>query len=380
MLERARLTPTRAVLPDGHTRSGPGDGCQCVDRTGALEPYWAALARRASSPVDHLWVGDSLTEGEGAGALDRRWVELTLASLRTRFQPAGVPGGVGYRATLYLVTVPGGSPWVHEGSPRTPAVSGIGQRSLVLDRAGQALSLHFAGTGFDLLYTGGPVTGDLILRIDGGVGVTLGTRSADLTQCNVHRVRGLTAGPHAVQVARGSGRVILEGAMVYDGDELTGLRGIEFGHAGWMACDYLQPRSLQALRAAIEAYRPALVTLNLGTNECAEGVPATRFKADLGRLVSELLRCCRTPTSLLLFNPYNGAGRAIEDWRPYNAAVCTVAASSSGPRTPSVGVFDLATLFGDVANDPRRLTYDGTHLGDAGNRMWADALASFLAP
>ncbi len=349
-------------------------------RVESLRPYWAALADRAAAPVTHMWIGDSLTEGEGAGALRRRWVDLTLAALRERFQPAGIAGGVGYLASFYLVTEFGGSPWVPAGAPLIACAGGIGQKALALHCSGQAIGLTFLGTGCDLLYGCGPDGGEMIVALDGGVGVSVQTRAPSSSQCNVRRVRGLAAGPHAIEVAWRSGRIVFEGAMIYDGDETLGLRGIEFGHAGWMAADFLDPRSLQAVRATIANYRPALITLQLGTNECAEGVAPDAFRRDLQALVDEILSCVAAPTSVLLFNPYNGAGRSIDHWQPYNRAVAEVVRESSGRYTPSVGMFDLAERFGDMARDALGLTLDRTHLNNAGNQMWADALVPFLSP
>ncbi|MGO9751483.1 MAG: SGNH/GDSL hydrolase family protein [Solirubrobacteraceae bacterium] len=349
-------------------------------RTEALRPYRAALGGRASAPVNHLWIGDSLTEGEGADAFGKRWVDLTLTALRERFQPAGIVGGFGYYATLYLVTEFGGSPWRFGGAAPALSGCGIGQKSLTMDTIGQTLSLAFTGTGADVLYTGGPGTGAMLVSVDGGPEWALETGLASIRQCNVHRIRGLRDGPHVLHVGWGSAQTIIEGAMVYNGDEIAGLRGIEFGHAGWTAADCLHPSSLQAVRATITTYRPALITVNLGTNDCAEGVAPSVFAANLQNLVNEILACCTTPTSLLLFNPYNGAGRSIGHWRPYNAAIEAVAAACAGPCTPAVGVFDLAALFGDMSIDALGLTHDRTHLTNAGNQMWADALASFLAP
>ncbi len=346
----------------------------------ALRPYRTALARRGSGPINHLWIGDSLTEGEGADALGKRWVDLTLAALRERFQPARITGGFGYLASFYLVTAFGGSPWRYGGAAPLPSSCGIGQKSVTLDRSGQTMSLAFAGTGCDLLYTSGPFTGTMLVSVDDRAGCALHTCAASVSQCNVHRIRGLEDGLHVLRVAWSSAQIILEGAMVYDGDELGGLRGIEFGHAGWTTSDCLHPHSLQAVRAAITEYRPALVTVNFGTNDCADGVAPGAFAASLQKLVNEILACCSAPTSLLLFNPYNGAGRSISHWRPYNDAVDAVAAACAGSCTSAVGVFDLATLFGDMSIDALDLTLDGTHLNNAGNQIWADAFASFLAP
>lgn len=79
-----------------------------------LRRYHRVLAAAASTSVDILVIGDSVTEGK-SGTRTSRYTNQLLTRIRRNWQPAGVVGAEGYFPSSYVV---GGitSPWTYTGT------------------------------------------------------------------------------------------------------------------------------------------------------------------------------------------------------------------------------------------------------------------------
>jgi lysophospholipase L1-like esterase len=333
-----------------------------------------ALADRANSPIDVVFVGDSITTGAGASTLDKRWLSLVRDRLRASFQPSGVAGGLGYvqADTTY------NSPWTLTGVSAWTSAGGLGEGARSLP-VGATAALTFTGTSVDIFYGKTVGGGTLTVQIDGassGTGfAAINTANASQVDSAVQRVAATGPGTHTLLITSSVAASVLEGAMIYNGDETKGIRTWDGGRTGIPTSDYVSnPRYL----SAITAIQPALVTVFLGTNNYRIPKPVSLYASDLVSMMKSIRAACTTPPSILLVMPYlPDPGSATLAFTQFYSAVYQ-AASIIG----DVEVLDLYNKFGtDIQTNTRGLlSGDKVHPSDKGHQLIADSVLDLILP
>lgn len=352
-------------------------------KASALRTFWAALAKAGTSPVDVLCIGTSLTEGADATAPGKRWVELLRDLLRARYQPAGVVGGEGYVPAHYQ------TPAIPDRFTGAGSLSGygLGRRSVSLT-AGQSRTLTFTGTGCDILYAKGTTTGSFTWAVDGGAAsapISTVDAAGPLGGFAVS-VRGLAAASHTLVIAHASGgSAVIEGAMVYNGDETKGIRLWEAGHSGYTTEDYLTTvdNSAKTWAQSIKATNPDLVVIDIGANDekPAAGITPAQFAINVAALIARVRANCTTDPTIVLVGVWarisTGDGITTEaQWTPYFDALKAAAAAD-----PKVEFLDLWDRFGPNGGAMTLgLLSDQTHVTDAGAWLWAQSAYELVVP
>lgn len=349
----------------------------------ALRTFWTALANAGTSPVDVLCIGTSLTEGGKVTAAGKRWVELLRDLLRTRYQPAGVVGGEGYVPAFYeIAEIP--DRWTGTGSA---GLYGLGKRSVSLTN-GQSRTLTFTGTGADLRYAKGTTTGSFTYSIDGGAAqgpVSTQDAAGPLGGFAV-QIRGLAPGSHTLAVSWASGGAcVIEGAMVYNGDETRGVRLWESGHSGYNSGDFLSVASNgdKTWWDSITGVNPDLVIIDIGANDLkpAAGISAAQLGTNLAAMIAKVRAKATTDPSILVVGVWArlsaSDGITTEaQWQPYFDEL-----KKAANADPKVAFLDLYARFGANATAMSLgLLTDQTHVSDTGAWLWAHSALRAITP
>lgn len=351
----------------------------------ALRPFWTALAKRESSPVDILCIGDSLTEGAYVSTIEKRWVARLRDKLRAAYPTAGVTGGQGFISANYHTIGPG-NPGVEVnqvmtqtgGSTDAGYTLGLGRRYRKFTTTGN-VSATVTCSSVDAIYTQGTSRGTLGLSIDGGAAATIAT-AGGLLATKKFNSGALTPGSHTVTVSwQSGGEVDVEGIMVYNGDETKGIRLWESGHGG-VETDFFNGGFWQT---GIRNIAPALVTICLGVNDLmfntGANYPSNLVPGRIQTLIASIRAQCDTaaiayPTFLLVI-PHQVAGSYLEPWANYVNALWTVALAD-----PAIAILDLTELVGIATTASGLFATDLIHLNDVGGEFWANAIMGAIAP
>lgn len=341
-----------------------------------LAAWSTAVNGRSSAPATVCWVGDSITEGQGASTKANRWQDVLLPQLRSDYPTAGVAGGAGYLPGWYAVFSPD-STWTHTNATRTGTITDaelgqdgtsipipstndqtIGERSERMS-AGATLTFTVTGTSMDLWWVQG--YGTFTYRIDSGTAVSVSTAG---TAGMPGRTAGINlgGGTHTVTITATSA-VRFGGIYVYDGDESKGLRAYDFGHVGWDSGAYLGMGETWGLIS------PDLVVIELGPNDFIYShYTSAQMKANLEQLISEIRSAVPKSVSVAvsLLNGNLNSGTNSETWTDYRNAITAVTTDD-----PTVALFDWGTL-GPTASD-------GAHPNDTGHANIAATLRTLVA-
>lgn len=350
-----------------------------------FRPWHIALSQLAVRGATVLCVGNSITEGNGATTMAKRWVWKFRDALRARVQPVGVVGGAGYIPS-YLATA-GTSvtdfPVVHAGPANIGGgKNGLGLRYRNLSQIAHTETLTFTGTGVDILWTGWSTAGSYSWAVDGGSATTVnmatGQPAAPGKGGNVTQVRGLSAGVHTLVVAWVSGNAYIEGFTVYNGDTSAGLRVWEAGHGGFATANFIGANAgwMDSIPTTAD-----LVVIELGANDYAvpggQVTPAV-FKENLKTLIAGIrAKVTTTPTFILVAVWDNGAPTApLAPWAEFYEAMWEVADEDAAGLTT---VFDAWGRFQSHATGqaPASLVGDPVHPTDAGHSYLGNSLANF---
>jgi lysophospholipase L1-like esterase len=355
-----------------------------TDTRTALRTFWTALAQRASTPVDILCIGDSITEGANAGSVNTRWTSAFRDALRTRFPVPGVAGGFGYVPARYYYAPTGAM--VSNVSTVSTTNYGLGRRALGLNGAASTITLTFTGTAFDILYRTDPSLGTISYAVDGGAAVNVNTAAA----AGVARtqVTGLTAGAHTVVLARVTGTSYINGFMTYNGDESAGgVRVWEGGHDAYTSADFVATGSPAAWVDDITFVQPDLVVIELGANDycgptgTTQPITASAFKTNIQALITNVRAKCTIPPSFVLAALYErntgGLPGGSDPWSAYVTAMGEIAAADA-----LVALFDAGTRLAPpgIVAAGGTIHADRIHPTTAGHVLLGDSLASFVAP
>jgi hypothetical protein len=327
------------------------------------------------TPVDIIALGDSIVESMLSPRRELAWPQLLRDGVRSARFSGSVRGGLGY-APAFSVSSSVGDFWQRSGAVTVSTLgTGLGCRALVAPN-GASVSLGFTGTGLDLLTTTG-ANSALAYSVDGGPDVVVDQRQSGAVASGVViLIRGLCDGAHTVTVkGTALGSAYLEGAMVYRGDENSGVRMWESGHSGWQASDFNANPNWHGSFQAVP--NPKLVLIALGRNEYQKGFSVATFSSELTTLVS-------TARGLLSGKVYSGVIMAAHkrvpiagypDWADFENAMQSIAAANS------FGYLTMSTAIGDpvaaIANGWIEST-TGCHPLQPGHQIYSTALLANL--
>lgn len=349
----------------------------------AGETAYTALSDVATAPFDILVVGDSVGEGTGASALDKRWIDRLQEKLRALYPVTGVPQAQPtYIPSYYSMDVP--LDWVIWESPETTAGVtliddyGIGGRSVQLNAAGEKITFAGSGTKVQVFYLKSDFfAAEFEIRIDGGAPVTVDCY--DLTAIGgvaaAWTSGTLSAGSHTVEVAfkntRPGNSAFILGAKFYDGDLGKGVHVWDGSHGGWTA--YIHQMKNLTHHQLID---PDLLIVALGFNDAAAYGPG-EFGAYLWDLVYDLRASAGwdVPTIIVaLYNPKAAeAGWQHGVWADYVQDM-----REAAEALPACDFLDLTPIMPDTWTDPT-LYADLVHPNDAGHELIASSITELIA-
>ena len=353
-----------------------------TQRANALRPFHAGLADRANAACDILVLGDSITEGAQASARSKRWVNRLLDNLRTRYPVPGVTGGEGYVPAYWAgtgsgITLP--DPATVTGTQVQNPTFGLGKRALELT-SGKSVQWTVTGTSVDIIFARGTSSGVMSVSIDGGAATTYATLRTPTDDQGVQHISLGSAGSHTVTVSWSSGgTVYLEGVMVYNGDEATGIRLWESGHWGWKSGDWSNAGSNKLLYVGQRAglINPKLVIIPLGVNDLANNIDPAVMRTNLEAVIAQINTGVTNDPSIALVGVYQRSGSYAYPWSAYQAQYEAMEAAN-----PQIAYFDFSKRLPTYSTNSELalVNADGVHPTDKGHAYFADALAGFLSP
>lgn len=345
------------------------------DRGANLRAWSAGWANRNYGPVDILSIADSVTEGAGATVQNRRWWDLLRDGLRAKGQPAGVAGGVGYVPAYSYYN----NPAVTTGTVTQPSTDGLGYLGLTLSPAA-TWTLTFTGTALDVFVTKNSGGGTLAVSVDGastGTGfATIATANATKVSGSKTRVGGLTAGTHTVIITCSTATAVLEGVMVYNGDETKGIRVWNNAHSGNTAGSFTGTPAVWT--GAVASIQPSLIVGFLGINDWRTAPDASapsNYLSNYMTAIAAARAVCTIKPSVLLVVPYVplvGTNTANASYQVFHNQLVQM--------QRSIGDVELVNLFartggmGFQSNQMGLLSADNIHPSDKGHQFIADAV------
>lgn len=379
-------TPTLLAPPARESKRGQ----QSLEtqRARALRVFYAALADRRSNPCNIVVMGDSMTEGQGATAWGNRWVDRFRDQMRQKFPVTGVTGGVGYISTTNGLSGVSSSifPVAHSGTVTTNSQSGPKKRSRAFSASGHITTWTVVGTAVDLVYWQGTSTGTVKWSVDGGSTTNQSTVGGSSASGTTFRISLGTAGVHTVTVEWVSGTSYIEGLIVYNGDETTGVRVHEAGRSGFSAYQWDQVNHENASTAwarAVGQLNPHLLIIALGINDWAQSTAnggaagtAADYKTYLKSLIADVRSNTTIDPSIMLLS------YATPNASPYDTAysfeqyadVCEQIAAEDA----EVCTLNLGLRIPKVSGDALSLYSDTTHFTDKGHALAADLVMQVL--
>lgn len=350
-----------------------------------LLPFHAALANRASAPVNLMFLGDSITEGNGTTSYRNRWQDKLADAYRHRFFVSGSPGVAGPTYVPVFFASPliaASNPWTIANAPVTAANFGIGARYARLTAANQTCTITVYGTSMVLLWAPGSVGVHGSYTVDGGsattflADTTVGTADGQTTTITL----GAYPATHTVVVAWSSGGTFnFEGAVVHNGTESAGLRFWDWAHSGFATDTFANGNGAASLTAIVPYIKPHLVVINMGANDWNTNVSVATFQANLTSIISNI-RSAMTGASLALPSivltvGYPSAGSGTTPWAQYQAAIKAIATAD-----PTIALWDLSLHLPGTPDSWGLLYSDATHPSTEGHQFYATALGDWLAP
>lgn len=350
-----------------------GTGSGTASGLGALPAMTAwknALASRGATPATALFIGDSLTEGQGSSAKSKRWLDLLLAHIRTSLPTTGVTGGAGYLPSWYAVYTPDSS-WTHVNATRTgthvdvPQNAGdvtdksLGLRSDEMS-AGATLTYTVTGTSMDLWWVQG--YGSFTYTIDAGSPVTVSTAGTTGNPGRTAHVSLGAAGSHTV-VITATTAVRFSGLMIYNGDESAGIRFVDAAHVGFYTDAYLGTGMQQAWGLV----NPDLAVIELGANDYTfTHATSAQVKANLVSQIAQVRAAVSKQVSIVVINlpSMPASGGNAESWTAYRTAITSI-----GTDDPTVRIITFPTW---------STASDGFHPGDTGQSQIEAVMAPEL--
>lgn len=346
-----------------------------------LRKWYGALASVYSAPANILVIGDSNSEGSGAGSYDLRWQKVLQDILRKRFQPPSVDGAEHPYVTASPRVIPAltGHPATATGGGQ--ASYGLGLRARDFARDGiQSMTYTFKGDRFKILHTKGPSAGRMQIVIDGAPGIVVDTwKAAPLTFGNVWDSGALTYQTHTVVLTRSAGTnepLFIEGFLAFNGDLSAGIRVIDAARHGATVSTFTGSTTWQSAVAAAGPY--GLCIMPWGANDSTIPTSAEAFRAGLVALIASLRSSAGFSGSILLVEMPKRGKASETTWTGYRAAIEAVAAGD-----PDIAALDLRRRMPDAGTAEamaQDLYSDEVHYKAKGHGWIAQQIASAITP
>lgn len=337
---------------------------------GPYEPQWmpaVAAARAGTGQARMMFLGDSLTEGEGVTTRADRWIELLIPAMRSSLGIAGT--GLGHTPPRYATFMVGVSePW------RTPATASPTITNRVYSRApGGYFQWTITGTAYTVLYSGGSGFGPLSVSTDGAAAETIPASSSGVAH-RWHKT-GLSAGSHTVRVTAGTGGGNVMGVIAYNGDSPTsGLTYLDHAWSGGSS-DEWGPGAAHDI-TSLDFDPHIVLDEQMGANDYLESSSAPATCASRYAARNAIYKgAASKPLPVGVILPYwptgsgidetatNGLGFTLDDYRNAHAAQAIADEGRVIDLRDSIGTLTL----GDLASD-------GTHLNLSGQTKIANAI------
>lgn len=343
--------------------------------------FQGALDGRATTPVDILIIGDSITEGYGASVRDNRWAQQFQAFLRASHPTPNVVGGQGWISASSLApTFPTG--WTNSGNIAPAGAYGWGGHNVAMGGPDGAMSRTVSGTSIVVGYTRFSSGGVFGIYLDGSATPALTVDTAAGAPASPQddgraAVSLGTRGSHTVAIKWISGGSCYVGGLwVRDQDETCGIRVTEAGQSGASAHTWNQAvtTSLTAMSSNITALAPSLVIISLGPNDMLQGRDPAGYRSDMEAIVAQV-KVAAPAAKILIVAAYKIVGAWAYPWTAYLAQMRAMVLAD-----PTLGLIDQGTSFpsSDVMQASYALIGDGLHPTDHGHSIYAHAVHDAL--
>lgn len=363
-----------------------------AQRAPYLTPWYAGLANRQFGRANVVCIGDSITVGQGATAIDNRWVGRLRDLLRSRYPTPGFTGGAG-RGYINIANTGEVSytwPAATIGSPPSVATGPVGS-GLQFNATGQSVAFSLVGDSADIMWEQVGFGGTFSYQVDGGTVTNISTNGASTQDGKITHISLGSAGAHTLTLAWVSGSANVDGVVEYNGDFSTGIQVHDCGHYGWQTSSWTGANS--GVYSSIASLNPGLVIISLGVNDQFLGVAPSTYQANLQTIISDVKTgyAAAFPGSpypafiLNMYPPRQGQSGYTFPWSQYvNAAYTVSAADTSGPNgTSVVSVMDftLGPRMPGADIDVYGLwqASDLVHPSNKGHQYMADCLVEFLS-
>ncbi|RFA11014.1 hypothetical protein B7R54_00135 [Subtercola boreus] len=358
-----------AVLPQ--FTYGPND---------KLASFYAQRNLAGSQKCTILMLGDSITEGQGATALQKGYPAQVRDILRQSYS-SGAVGGLDYIAARHQTTVaqnkqmPPEAGFDFSGTPVNGTQYGVGRRCVPLTAAAGVGSLPAAVfTSFKLAWRSQSVGSQIKVRVDGAAWITV---TADNVGDRTYTSASYAPTSHLIEVTYGVGTAFVEGVWLFNGDENKGIHVVEGAQSGSATWQFsIASSGVSTWIDSIDRFSPSLVTMAWGTNDISSKTPAQIY-TDTKNVIN-LLRT-HTAAPILLTPPFQRATDGTNcTWAQLRTTLQSVAAAD-----PTVDYFDFGAyipkLAGPGGSDPDHWLYDTIHPNDAGYHEMGRVLSAKLS-
>jgi lysophospholipase L1-like esterase len=220
--------------------------------------------------------------------------------------------------------------------------------------------------------------------VDGGAPTTINAASGSaFTDGNLTRVSLGASGDHTVVITASGTQSVIDGIVVYDGDETSSVRVHACGHYGFTSGDWLSPNTAN-LKVSVAALNPHALVIEGGLNDynnATQGINATGYRTNLQTLVSDVRSQITTHTLPVVFlsapQPKDDTFIPPNDpYTSYRDALYSLADSIG-----NAVVFDAGLRLSSYTSGNRYGQWnDPLHMNDVGQAALGDALARFLMP
>lgn len=384
---------TQAALDDHENAADPhpaywndNRGGKAVQRENlkAMRNFHAAVSNMlggATSPVDVLLVGDSISEGWfGSTTWYSTYAGRTAQALGLAINSNGrigrgwVPGGNGWYSLPKFSTVGANTETGHGMSLRGRQLASGDYTELTVENCDRFVVQYRRAAIF--------AQADIVFTIDGVEQAQIATFDGSLASfaTEVHQWDSgqLSRGTHTLRVtnrANGAfnGIIYFDGAYAFDGEYSTGVRFWNCSHFGYTTNHYNANYGNASWwgRAIQRGYiKPGLVMIALGTND--KGVmTATQYHDNLSTMIDNIRAACTAGgmtfgPSIAISIPFSNGAVSSTAWEAYRDQVYLLQAEKD------IAVFEWAEAMGNtnsVDGDPLGLTTDNTHPNSKGQAL-----------
>jgi lysophospholipase L1-like esterase len=360
-------------------------------RSQALQPWYAALANRHYTRANVVCIGDSITEGQGATAIDNRWIGRLRDQLRARFPTVGLSGGGrGFLGSQGSGTFSYTWPATHVGTLPSGLTLGPKAAFCQLTTTGHAITYALTGDSADIMWVRVGFGGTFSWSVDGGGATNVSTNGASTLDGRTTHISLGAAGAHTLSLNWVSGNSSIDGVTEFNGDFTKGIQVHDAAHYGWQTSNWSTVLGTSTtVPTAINALSPSLIVIALGVNDQFSGVTPATFQSNLTTIITELRAAESAPypsVMLCMYPPRQGQSGYTFPWSQYVTAAWNVAAAD----TAGVGSTSLVTVL-DMTLGPRLMGADVdpygiwapgdlTHPSNLGHSMMGDVIANFLSP